>query len=102
MTMINATRSRMLTLLAGAAVLCTTLATTAVLDSADARGRSYHGGHGHRAGAFDHARFHHQRGHYYGKTYRSHYGFRYHNRFRPYAVQSGRGVVGGGHHYEGY
>jgi hypothetical protein len=52
----------MVTLLAGAAVLCTTLATTAAFDSADARGRAHHGGHGHSAGAFDHARFHHYEG----------------------------------------
>jgi hypothetical protein len=88
----------------GAAVLCATMATTAAFDSADARGsgeHSYHGGHGHRAGAYDRGRFHHVGGHYYGNIYRGKYGTFY-NGAHGLVVRSGRGVHGGGHYFEGY
>src|SRR5262249_35805112 len=99
-------RPSLFALLVGAAVLCATMAMTAAFDSADARGsggQSYY--RGHRAGAYDRARFHHQGGRYggryYGNFYRSNLGTFY-NPPPGLKVRGGRGVQGGGHYFEGY
>ena len=99
MTMTRATHrgSRVFALLAGAAVVCAAMATTAAFDPADARSRSF--SRSHSVGAYDRNRFHHVRGHRYGSFYRCH-GCRSSYYVGPRHGTRSRGVYGG-HHFEG-